>query len=250
VANAFEARDRWRRSSEAWIQHLAREDVNRTLILDPPMLEYAGDVAGRSVLDVGCGEGRFCRMLAGRGAAVVGVDPTPEFLAEARERDPAGRYVRGVGEALPFADARFDLLVAYLSLIDMPDFRAAIGEMARVARPGGHLLIANLNSFATTRPRAWYQDERGEKLHVAVEDYFDERTIDLEWSGISIVNWHRPFEAYVGALLEQGLVLEAFAEPRPCPDAVARHPAMRDEYRVPLFHVMRWRKGEGCAAKS
>ncbi|MGV3613943.1 MAG: class I SAM-dependent methyltransferase [Fimbriimonas sp.] len=240
-----EAQRKWSVSADAWIEGMRQGDVNRTHLLDAPVRELCGDVAGLEVLDVGCGEGRFCRRLAGDGAVTTGLDPTPELLAEARRLHPEGVYVEASAEAMPFDDAAFDLVLTYLTLIDIPDFRAAIGEMARVLRPEGRLVIANLQSYATTRPRAWHVDEAGNKLHLAVEDYYDERALLLQWAGLSIYNWHRPFEAYMQPLLRAGLVLTDFREPRPTPEAVAENPTMLDEYRVPLFHVMAWRKPSG-----
>jgi SAM-dependent methyltransferase len=237
-----EALAKWERSAQAWIGAIRRGDVNRDRLLDAPMLALAGDVAGQDVLDMGCGEGRFCRFLQERGARTTGLDPTPTLLAEAQRLHPAGTYLDGSATNLPFPDASFDLVVSYLTLIDIEDYRAAIREMARVLRPGGRLLIANMNSFVTTRSNPWVRGADGAKLHLAVDNYFEERAEYPEWSGIAIVNWHRPFEAYLGALLATGLRLDAFQEPRPTPADVQQYPSMLDEYRVPLFHVMRWRK--------
>jgi len=238
----LESRAKWGKSAESWIDHVNRVDPNRDYLLDQPMLEQAGDVEGWDVLDIGCGEGRFCRMMAARGARVIGIDPTKTFLERASIGDPRQDFVKGVGEALPFQSDTFDLAVTYLTLIDMPDFRGAIQEMARVLKPGGRVIVANLNSFATTRPTAWYRDSEGNKLHLAVEDYYEERALLLEWSGLSIYNWHRPMEAYMQAFLGAGFTLQHFSEPRPTEEAVRLFPSMADEYRVPLFHVMRWAK--------
>ena len=235
-----EAHESWVRSAPGWVAGMARGDVNRTRLLDAPMLRLAGDVRGQRALDVGCGEGRFCRMLAERGAEAVGLDPTPPLMEAARRLHPEGTYVEARAEALPFPDASFDLVVSYLVLIDVADFRAAIWEMARVLRPGGRLLVANLQSFATTRPAAWYRNEQGQKLHLAVEDYYEERANRADWGDVSILNWHRPLEAYMAAFLGAGLALRAFEEPRPTPEAVAEFPSMLDEYRVPLFYVALW----------
>ena len=100
-----------------------------------------------NALDVGCGEGRFCRMLKAAGVNATGIDPTPAILEVARKRDPSGDYRLGRAEQLEFADASFDLVVSYITLVDIPDFRAAIREMARVLRPGGSLLMANLTGY-------------------------------------------------------------------------------------------------------
>jgi SAM-dependent methyltransferase len=240
---ADEASRKWSISAPAWIETMRAGEANRVLLLDTPVQRACGDVRGKKVLDVGCGEGRMCRWFAFQGAIPVGLDPTPELLAEARAQHPDGEYVEAGAESMPFPDASFDLVLSYLTLIDIEGYREAIREMARVLRPGGLLVIANLNSFVTTRPRAWYQNENGEKIHVAVEDYYDERALLLEWGGLSIYNWHRPFESYMSALLGAGLNLLGFEEPRPTLDAIAQAPSMLDEYRVPLFHVMSWRKG-------
>ncbi len=71
----------------------------------------------------------------------------PALIDHARALDPEGDYRIESAEALGFADAEFDLVVSYLSLIDIPDASAAIREMVRVLKPGGTLLIANLTSF-------------------------------------------------------------------------------------------------------
>src|ERR1700709_1789793 len=135
----------WQRSANAWVREMgARGDFGRRYVLDPVMLPRAIADSPQKALDVGCGEGRFCRMLKSHGVDVVGIDPTPALIARARSRDVRGAYLQAPAERLRFRDEAFDLVVSYLSLIDIPDVRAAVPEMARVLRPGGALLIANL----------------------------------------------------------------------------------------------------------
>jgi len=76
-------------------------------------------------------------MLRAKGIPVVGIDPTEELLAAARRRDSRGEYQIARAESLPFPDASFDLVVSYLTLIDIADFRTALKEMARVLKPKG-----------------------------------------------------------------------------------------------------------------
>ena len=75
----------WIDSARAYINFQDAEDPNRTLLLDPIMLDLCGDVAGKRVLDLGCGEGRFCRMLAERGALCTGIDLISEMARSDRE---------------------------------------------------------------------------------------------------------------------------------------------------------------------
>ena len=139
----------WDRSAGAWIRSIKSEsDYARFAVLDSPMIEAVRQSDAKTALDVGCGEGRFCRMMAEHVPEVTGLDPTAALLEEARAFGHA-RYVKGVAEQLPFADQSFDLVVSDLSLIDIPDIKAAYGEFSRVLRSGGTLLIANLNSWIT-----------------------------------------------------------------------------------------------------
>lgn len=233
----------WNESAEAWIADMGEHgDFTRRFVLDPMM---TGRIAGRAfatALDVGCGEGRFCRMLRRHGIRPVGIDPTAALLRRARALDPDGDYREGRAEQLPFEADAFDLVVSYLTLIDIPDLDAAVAEMARVLRPGGTLLIANLASFVTANGEAahWVRDDAGRPLHFPVDRYLEERTYWTSWRGIRIHNWHRPFGRYMAALLGQGLVLGFFAEP----DAVAgADPEMAERYRrAPYCLVMEWTK--------
>ena len=74
-------REQWNESVETWIQ---KDQAVRTGFLDAWMLRAMGAVEGRRVLDIGCGEGRFCRLLAGLGAEVTGIDLTEGLVERAR----------------------------------------------------------------------------------------------------------------------------------------------------------------------
>lgn len=234
----------WEASAAAWIADQGEHgDFSRRYVLDPVMLPLALRDRPAAALDVGCGEGRFCRMLRVNGIKVTGIDPTRALLTQARRCDATGDYVEGEAEALPFDDGAFDLVVSYLSLMDIPDVRRAIPEMARVLAPGGRLLVANLNSFNTAGDNGlgWIHDADGRALHFAVDRYSEERAAWAEWRGIRIRSYHRPLSVYLSLLLEQGLRLSHFSEPLPTSDAEPAEKA--DRYRrVPWFCVMEWVK--------
>jgi ubiquinone/menaquinone biosynthesis C-methylase UbiE len=134
-------------------------------------------------------------------------------------------------------------------MVDIPDFRSAIREAARVLEPGGHFLIANL-SFVTASPdqmhfpqiTGWVRDEHGKRIYRPVDNYIQERYQVFEWGGMKIRNWHRPLSAYMKAYLEAGLALRDFLEPAPATDEYRDDPRLEDWYRVPEFTVMRWQK--------
>lgn len=235
----------WDESAAAWIADMGEHgDFGRRYVLDPVMVPLALQGAPRTALDVGCGEGRFCRMLAPHGVVVTGIDPTPALIAHARERDPKGTYLEGDAERLPFADGAFDLVVSCLALVDIADAAAAISEMARVMAPGGRLLIANSNGFNTAGDGddtlGWALNADGSRAHFRIDRYLEERSQVIEWRGIRIRNHHRPLSAYMKLLLGQGLRLTHFDEPRPVADAPAARAA--SYVRAPWFLVMVWAK--------
>lgn len=118
--------------------------------LAPRFLEFANLAGARRVLDVGCGTGVLCTAIAAQTpeAEVAGVDPTDDFLAEARAKHPKMRFEPGEAAALPFADGRFDASLALLILQEVAAPEAAVGEMRRVTRPGGLVATAQWDFVA------------------------------------------------------------------------------------------------------
>lgn len=105
-----------------------------------------------TVLDVGCGRGALVAFLCRRGFSAVGVEPSPTMRGGARNRP--GAFAAAAGETLPFGDRRFDAAVITMALHEMDGgMRSAVfGEMNRVTRPGGIVLVAD---FAEPARRTW-----------------------------------------------------------------------------------------------
>ena len=102
-----------------------------------------GDLAGRRVLDVGCGTGRFAAALAER-SRVWAVDPSPEMLEVARRRAPNVRFKQASADALPFKDAWFERATMWL-VVHLLDRRRSFPELRRVLAPGGKLALATFD---------------------------------------------------------------------------------------------------------
>ena len=232
--------DGWNDSAQAWLEELGEDgDFGRKFVLDGPMTARLAGRGFRTALDVGCGEGRFCRLMQRQGIATVGIDPTQLLIRRAQELDPHGDYRIGRAEALDVVAGSFDLVVSYLTLIDIPDLAAAAKAMIDALRPGGSLLIANLTSFNTAgMPEGWRRGEDG-TARFCIDHYLDERAVWAAWHGIRIQNWHRPLGTYMSLFLDRGLILRHFSEPEP----TGGDPQRIERYRrVPWFHIMEWQK--------
>lgn len=99
--------------------------------------------SGTRFLDAGCGGGGAASLAAGLGAAVTGLDASEALLAIARERVPAGSFIHGDLEKLPFPDGTFDAALAANSVIFAEDIPQAVRELRRVLRPGGRVAITS-----------------------------------------------------------------------------------------------------------
>jgi SAM-dependent methyltransferase len=106
-------------------------------LLAPEFADFAGVERGRRVLDVGAGSGALTAVLVERGAEVVAIDPSRQFVEALLERLPDVSVVAGAAEDLPFDDGAFDVALAQLVVHFMDDPSAGIAEMRRVTRPDG-----------------------------------------------------------------------------------------------------------------
>lgn len=228
----------WDRSAAAWLTLIGEEgDFSRKHVLDAPMLERVRLSGAETALDVGCGEGRFCRMMADMGVRVTGLDPT-EALLDAATAKGGATYVSGRAEVLPFEADRFDMVVFYLSLIDIADLTRAIAEAARVLTPGGRVLVGNLMPWITasqTKCDGWTRDAEG-AASMVIDRYLEDYEITARWAGMDIVNWHRPLSRYMQGFMQAGLRLVHFDEPRSyeAPD--------RPYDSAPYLYIMEWQR--------
>lgn len=120
--------------------------------------ETLAPLAGKSVLDVGCGGGYLAKALMGRGAAVTGIDPSASEVGRAAALVPSARFETARAEALPFADGSFDGTILLNSLHHVPAnaMRPALAEAGRVTGVRGLVIVieplAEGSFFAAFRP--------------------------------------------------------------------------------------------------
>jgi SAM-dependent methyltransferase len=182
----------------------------------PAILELAGDVAGRRILDAGCGSGPLFAALRDRGAIVTGIDTSTGMLEMARRRlgDGADLQVADLGSPLPFPDGAFDDVVASLVLHYLEDWGLALAELRRVLKPGGRLIVAVDHPFAI---QAIHVLAGRRTNYFATYSWTEEWTMGGQTAMMSF--WHRPLHAMIDAFTAAGFRISVVSEPQPVPEA-------------------------------
>lgn len=180
-------------------------------------LGLLGDVAGKDVVELGCGTAYFSAWLARRGARPVGVDVTPEQLETARrmQRETGIEFplLEASAEAVPLPDESFDLALSEYGASIWCDPYLWVPEAARLLRPGGELVfLVNSTIFMLFAP-----DEEGVPAGTElVRDYFGMHR--FEWPEGS-VEFHLPYGEWIRLLRSNGFEVEALVELQAPPDA-------------------------------
>ena len=239
----------WNAAADDWVAHADASDY-QNLFLQPRMFRLAGNVAGRRLLDLGCGEGAYSRELARRGAHVTGIDGSARLVEVASERAAAARldidYHCANASALEgVLPGSFDLIVASMIFMNVEDYPGAIGEAYRVLAPGGVLCMSITHPCFSAPVSDWVGGKGRRPQHYAVDRYFER----IAWDDRIAASFrtptrrrHRPLEDYMGGALKVGFVLREFQEPKATEEELRASSRFLPMTRVPYFLFMRWQK--------
>lgn len=209
-------------------------DWGRQHLLNPAIFRLLGPIAGKRLLDAGCGQGYLCRLLAGRGALVTGIEPAANALAFAlREEQMAPKgitYRQADLSALDDLRDSFDATVANMVLMDIPDYQSAMRTCIAALKPGGSFIFS-LQHPCFEEPSA----EWPAKCFVAVHEYLDEFMREQR-PGTYL--FHHPLSHYLNLMVSLGCALREIVEPRPSLELVEGNPILERSAHVPSFLVI------------
>ncbi|MGD1996632.1 MAG: methyltransferase domain-containing protein [Anaerolineae bacterium] len=205
----------------------------------PATLSLLPDVAGKRVLDAGCGPGAYSEWLADHGAHVVAIDVSPKMVHLARQRLQTRVEVLQADLRKPLdslEDASFDIVVSPLVLDYIRDWRGVFAEFSRVLRVCGLLVFSVEHPFLKVSL-------------LGADDYFATELGETEWRGFGIrvrmPSYRRPLGAMISPLAEAGLVVERIVEPRPTETFRRKDPEGYEKLsRSPGFLCIRARKDQ------
>ena len=250
---AEEGAKNWETIADGWTERVRTgTDWNRSYFLDKAHVDLLGGVSGLRVLDAGCGEGRFARMLAEAGAKVAAFDFSERMVELAQEKEAEEplviEYFHADMADLSTLDSNtFDVAVGYLSIVDVPDYERGIAEVARLLKFGGRFLFSIPHPCFTMPGAEWIAPAPGviplqnkDRLYKKVDNYYPARELRFKmWptAPAETINFHRPLSHYASACREAGLLIRDIVEPTPDPEIAERIDFFKGEFRAPTFII-------------
>lgn len=220
-------------------------DEGNITLEEPYVLAFLADLQGRSVLDLGCGDGKFGESVLRAGAVRYhGIDGSDRMLAAAAARlDPATLERADLNAWTCREPGAWDVVTARMVVHYLDDLPALLREVRTALVPGGRLILSVEHPVVTCAYDGDFHD--GVPSEMRVRRYFDEGERACEWLGSSVRKVHRTVETYVRELYEAGLALTALSEGRPVPDNFQDPRTCTARRAVPMYLTIRAEKLAG-----
>jgi ubiquinone/menaquinone biosynthesis C-methylase UbiE len=240
-----------------WYDQLVGEsgsEYHREVVL-PGMLRLLNAQPSERVVDIACGQGVLCRILAQRGVEASGVDASEDLIRAARERGPDSiRYHIGDARSLGLlSESHYDAAACVLAIQNIHPVAPVFAGVARALKPNGRFVIAMTHPcFRGAKETSWGWDEKAGVQYRRVDRYLLPRKSPIvthpgKSGGEYTWTFHKPIESYVKAMRSAGLLIDALEEwpshktstsgPRARAENVARQ-------EIPMFMGMRGVKVE------
>jgi ubiquinone/menaquinone biosynthesis C-methylase UbiE len=207
----------------------------------PSLRVLLPDLQGRSVVDLACGFGWFCRWAREHGAAqVLGFDVSERMLARAQTttRDPAITYVRADMEHLALSPTSYDLVYSSLALHYIANLDALLTEVFRSLLPGGSLVFSVEHPiFTAPAEPGWSISDTGRRTW-PVDGYLEEGPRSTDWLTKGVIKQHRTFATYITLLLRLGFSLSHVEEWGPTDEQIAERPELAEERQRPTLLLL------------
>jgi ubiquinone/menaquinone biosynthesis C-methylase UbiE len=254
-----EAMQCWDDAAEEFAGRFKRhEEFFHKHIINPTLLNLLGDVKGKAVLDVACGEGHFSRKLAEQAKGdiqITGIDASKKLIDIAQKKNgPFSHCIRFLlGDAShldQLSSNSFDVVVCNMALMFIKRFEETIQEVARVLKPQGLFIFSLLHPCFLTPGSGWILEDsidkkKGKRIGWKTDNYH----LRLVYHGIMVecdtketYYFCRTLEDYFRALRKSGFVVEDLREPLPPKELMERHHDFKGEEKRSIILIMKCKR--------
>lgn len=219
----------WGGVADWYNKHLEKgDDTYHTKVVFPNILRMLGDITGKRVLDMACGQGIFAEQMRDKGAFVTGVDLGKELIAIAEDNSKTVKekgthkvvyHVASADDLFMLKNGSFDIVVCILALQNIEDLAKTISEARRVLTHTGKLFfVLNHPSYRNPKQTYWGYNEADNKQYRRVDEYMSESHVRIDMTPGSTVDkkftvsFHRPLQVYIKALSKNGLAVTRLEE--------------------------------------
>lgn len=212
----------WGNVAEWYDRHLkGNNDTYHTKIIFPNLLRILGDIKGKKILDLGCGQGMFSELLRDNGAIVTGIDAGKELINIAEENSKRTNekktnkvtyYTTSAEDLFMLKHATFDIVVCVLALQNIEYLQKTFDEVKRVLKVNGtFIFVLNHPSFRIPKESSWGIDTTHEVQYRRIDAYMSESQVKIDMTPGNVedkkytMSFHRPLQVYVKALSKVGM---------------------------------------------
>ncbi len=248
----------WDEASESWADFIRKgKDYYRDEMNNPATFKMLGNVDGKQLLDLSCGEGYNTRILAKKGARAIGVDFSHEMIRLARQKEKEDKlgikyYVSDSADLKEFENERFDIVTCFMALMDIERYENALSEVARVLKKNGRFVFSithpcfEYGDTINGEPIAEWKYEEGiesavgkKPSHLEIRRYFGITRCKVSWDmkrlakPFQTTSFHRTLTDYFQALHKSGFVITRVVEPTPTAKGVSEYPSLKKHTLIP-----------------
>lgn len=221
----------------------SRPDNPNDLLEEPVILALIGELTGRRILDLGCGDAAFGRQALAQGCqSYLGVEGSHNMTQAAQENltGTTGAIVQATVEAWEYPAEAFDVVVSRLVLHYIEDVGNVFEKIYHSLVPGGRFVFSVEHPVITSCDRGWQGN--GPRQAWVVDDYFNSGQRTTLWMGGHVVKYHRTIENYFSGLQNAGFIVENLKEATPRRERFTDLDTFQRRQRIPLFLIMAGRK--------
>lgn len=228
---------------ETYMQRRQRAESPNDTLEKPVMMGWIGDVRGKRILDLGCGDAAFGQEVLANGCQrYVGVEGSQNMVVAARQTlaGTSGEVIHSTLETWDYPTAAFDLVVSRLVLHYVDNIYILFTSINQTLVNGGQFAFSVEHPVITSSDKGWQQGTTRQDW--VVDNYFEMGERVTEWMGGTVRKYHRTVEAYFGAALQAGFMVQDLREGQPQREHFLTDENYQRRQRIPLFLMMSLRK--------